>query len=381
MLTELADPESFGLRIRDFLGLSDSIKYVRLLGLLSGAAVAVALVTAQGTLTNPVLSTGPDPWVIRHDGVYYYTNTTGSNLTLWKTRSIAELATATHKVVWTPPASGPYSQQIWAPELHFLRGSWYLYFAADDGSNKKHRIWVLENKSADPLKGEWTLKGKLSDPGDHWAIDASVFENGGRLYLIWSGWEGATNEAQNIYLAELSDPWTMKGDRVKVSSPTYPWEKAGDIKVTLHGNETPASTSHEPIHLDVNEGPEMLKHGDRLFLVYSASACWTDWYELGMLTARSEANLLNPASWVKDRLPVFWESPDAGAFGTGHNGFFQSPDGKEDWIIYHANAHSGDGCGGGRSPRAQPIHWKADGTPDFGRPVPVGQPIPRPSGE
>ena len=87
------------------------------------------------------------------------------------------------EVVWTPPSSGPYSHEIWAPELHFLNGKWYIYFAADAGTNQSHRVWVLENPSPDPLQGEWIMKGKLADPDDRWAIDPTVFENRGHLYV------------------------------------------------------------------------------------------------------------------------------------------------------------------------------------------------------
>jgi GH43 family beta-xylosidase len=116
-------------------------------------------------------------------------------------------------------------------------------------------------------------------------------------------------------------------------------------------------------------------------LTYSASGCWTDYYELGLLRAKSDANLLDPKVWTKSKTPVLTESPEAHAYGTGHNGFFKSPDGTQDWIIYHANNESGQGCGDHRNPRAQPITWNADGTPNFGRPVAIGVPIPAPSGE
>ena len=130
----------------------------------------------------------------------------------------------------------------------------------------------------------------------------------------------------------------------------------------------------------MNEGPEILRHDGRIFLVYSASACWTDFYELGMLTAAAGSDLLDPRSWQKSPAPVFWQSPEAHAYGPGHNSFFQSPDGKQDWILYHANPEPNQGCGGHRSPRAQPFTWKPDGTPDFGRPVSISTPIPAPSG-
>jgi len=153
-----------------------------------------AFLHAQQTFTNPLLPSGADPWSIYKDGYYYYTNSTGRNITIWKTNSIAALATAEKKVVWAPPETGPYSKELWAPEIHYLQGKWYIYFAADSGNNVDHRLYVLENKSADPLKGEWVFKSKLTTPDDKWAIDGSVFENRGQLYLIWSGWEGATSK-------------------------------------------------------------------------------------------------------------------------------------------------------------------------------------------
>src|SRR5580704_4727062 len=118
------------------------------------------------TFTNPLLPSGADPWVIAWKGYYYYMNTTGKNLTIWKTRDITDLKNAEKKVVWTPPSSGPYSHEIWAPELHRLDNKWYIYFAADAGSNESHRVWVLENGAADPLDGTWEMKGKLSTPED-----------------------------------------------------------------------------------------------------------------------------------------------------------------------------------------------------------------------
>jgi len=338
--------------------------------------LAASLVTASAgaqqkaaTFTNPLLPTGPDPWVEFKDGFYYYMNTTGKNLTVWKTRNMADLATAEKKVVWTPPATGPYSHEIWAPEIHFLEGKWYIYFAADAKDNTTHRIWVIENASEDPLQGEWTFKGKVADPTDRWAIDASVFEDQGKLYMIWSGWDADENGTQSIYIARLKNPWTVDGQRARVSTPEYPWEKVGDVPPSiLPGN---------PPHIDVSEGPEALKHGDKVFLVYSASACWTDNYALGMLTAESGADLLNPASWKKSSTPVFQQSKENRVYATGHNSFFKSGDGK-DWILYHANSEPGQGCGAHRSPRAQPFTWNADGTPNFGVPLPAGTPIERP---
>ncbi len=320
----------------------------------------------QNTFTNPLLPHGPDPWNIYKDGFYYYTNSTGSNLTIWKTKYLTDLAHAEKKVIWHPPADTKYSKELWAPELHFLRGKWYMYFAADDGDNNHHRMYVVENASADPMQGEWTFKGQVKDETDKWAIDGSVFEHKGKMYMIWSGWEGDTNGQQNIYIAQMSNPWTISSKRVCVSKPTYKWETNGD----LGGGQ----------QVKVNEGPEILKHGNKLFLIYSASGCWTDFYALGMLTIGVNDNLLDAASWKKSAEPVFSQSPATGVYAPGHNSFFKSPDGKEDWILYHANPNPGDGCGNKRTPRAQKFTWNSDGTPNFGTPVRADEPQILPSG-
>ena len=325
---------------------------------------------AASTFHNPILPSGADPWVTYQDGFYYYMNSTGNNLTIWKTRNVADLSTAEKKVVWTPPASGPYSKELWAPELHRIQSKWYIYFAADAGDNDTHRIWAVENPASDPLQGTWTFKGKVADRSDKWAIDASVFENGDKLYMVWSGWAGDSNGVQSIYLAQMKNPWTIAGDRVRISTPEYPWEKVGDLD--------PQNRIIDMPHVDVNEGPEILKHGKNIFVVYSASGCWTNYYELGMITASASSNLMDSASWKKSPHPVFREDPEASAFGTGHNSFFQSPDGKTDWILYHANAKPNQGCEDFRAPRAQPFTWNSDGTPNFGKPLPLGQAIPRP---
>src|SRR6478609_2693922 len=331
--------------------------------------LSVTIIYAQpATFTNPLLPSGADPFSFYKDGFYYYTHTTGKNITLWKTNSIADLKTAEKKIVFTPPTKGPYSKQLWAPEIHFIQNKWYIYFAADSGSNNDHRLWVLENSSTDPLKGEWIMKGKLTTPDDKWAIDGSVFENKGQLYCIWSGWAGDKNGQQDIYIAKMKNPWTIEGKRAKISAPELEWEMHGDL-----------NNPNDPPHVNVNEGPEILHHGEKLFLIYSASGCWTEYYALGMLSTSINSDLMDVKSWKKNPQPVFKQSPENKVYAPGHNSFFKSPDGKEDWILYHANSLPGQGCGGFRSPRAQKFTWDTNGFPVFGVPVAENKPLSIPS--
>ena len=304
------------------------------------------------TFTNPLLPSGADPYSTYHNGFYYYTNTVGNRLILIKTNNLADLGKAETQVIWRPPENTMHSKELWAPEVHYIQGKWYVYYAADDGDNNNHRMYVLENDSEDPLTGDWKFRGKLSTPSDKWAIDGNVFEYHDQLYMIWSGWEGDHNGQQDIYIAKMNNPYTMEGERVKLSSPTLDWERQWKGGPEVY----------------VNEGPQFLTHNDRVFIVYSASGCWTKYYTLGLLSLEGK-NILNPDHWKKHEKPIFTFSEENKVYGPGHNSFFKSPDGTEDWILYHANDNPDDGCGAKRSPRMQKIGWNSDGTPNLGIPV------------
>lgn len=211
---------------------------------------------AQDTFTNPLLPSGADPWVTYKDGFYYYTHTQGDRLTIWKARDITNLKNAESKTVWTAPETGLDSEHIWALEIHFLNGKWYIYYAADDGNNANHRMWVLENSAAYPLTGTWVDKGKLDLPEGEWAIDATIFKNKGKLYVVWSGWEGSENISQDLYIASMSNPHTTDSERIRISRPDNDWEKT----TFTRSDGTPG-----PV---VNEGPVVLKRKGKLFLVW-----------------------------------------------------------------------------------------------------------------
>src|SRR5437868_2328293 len=72
------------------------------------------------TFTNPLLSSGPDPWVVQKDGYYYYTHTLGNKIALWKTQKIEDLKNVVPVTVSTAAINTNYSSDVWAPELHYI---------------------------------------------------------------------------------------------------------------------------------------------------------------------------------------------------------------------------------------------------------------------
>ncbi|MES2931957.1 MAG: family 43 glycosylhydrolase [Pseudomonadota bacterium] len=325
---------------------------------------AVCESALAATFDNPIVpANGPagaaDPSVVYRDGFYYWVRSIeDSRIGIAKSKRLQDIGTAPMTVVWTPPVGTAYSKDLWAPELSYLNGRWYIHFAADDGNNTNHRMYALEANTQNP-QGSYTFRGKVAASADVWAIDGTVLQkDDGSLYFVWSGWNGANDGfPQRIYIAPMSNPYTISGSRVEIAAPTYNWETVGAALL---------------------EGPEVIKKNGRINIVYSASGSWTDDYKLGLIS-NTDGNVLNPGSWVKKNTPVFEKNPGGQAYGIGHNSFVKSPNGQEDWIVYHAFQFSNGGWGN-RSVRAQAFSWNTDNTPYFGTPVAFGAQINEPAG-
>jgi GH43 family beta-xylosidase len=283
--------------------------------------------------------------MIFHGGFYYYSETRDRrHIYIRRSRTIAGIGQDPGVRVWSAPDSGMNCDNVWAPELHLLDGRWFIYYAADDGKNVNHRMWVLECKGADP-RGNYVCRGPLDTAG--WAIDGTVLSlDDGRRYFLWSGWKGKKNGRQNIYIAPMRNPTTISGSRVMIASPDQPWEK---------------------IAMPICEGPQVLKRNGDIFVVYSASGSWTPDYCLGMLQNKT-GDVLNAAAWQKHG-PVFKKTDQV--WGVGHCSFVKSLCQSEDWIVYHSKSSQQPGWED-RDVHAKPFRWSVEGLPDFGDPVPRG---------
>jgi len=285
-----------------------------------------------------------------YEGNYYLTTSQGDAIRMWKAPTLEGLKTVRAAEIWHDTNSSR-SCNLWAPETHFVTNHWYVYYTAsvcnDDDS---HRMHVLESADTDPL-GPYHYKGRLFDPAnDHYAIDGTVFKNpgDGTWYFVWAARPGHV-----LTIARMANPWTLSGGGVIIPASGFGCS-------------------------EVREGPQVLEHKGQLFLVYSACDTGKPDYKLGMLIADSHSDLLDPKSWVQFPRPVFERADANGVFGPGHNGFFHSPDGQEDWMVYHAK-QTAEYTYAGRTTRAQKITWNPDGTPDFGVPLPLNALLEEPS--
>ena len=275
---------------------------------------------------TPFIAQRADPFIIKAgDGTFYFTASVPEydRIILRHADTLEGLRTASETEIWHKHESGVMSKHIWAPELHFLDGGWYIYFAAgerDDIWNIKP--WVLHCLGDDPIRDKWGECGNLKRASDDefsfnsFSLDMTVFENNGKKYTVWAEKVNTGKAISNLYIAELASPTEMKTAQVLLTTPDYDWERVG---------------------FWVNEGPTALFHDGKIYLTFSASSTG-ECYCMGMLTASCDDDLLDPLSWRKDRYPVLKSDRELGFYGPGHNTFFKDEKGN-DLMSYHSRTY------------------------------------------
>ena len=286
--------------------------------------VEIIITQSALTFTNPItiggnIATMPDPSIVK-DGDYYYTcKASGNGIAISRSMRLTVVNATTKK--WSLPYEGPSKPwniaDLWAPELFHIGDRWYVYYAAG-------------RRGQDGITGYGTqrsgvLRSKTDDPLGEW-------EDMGMLYTGYDYQPGIKPTAANTEYAIDLTTFELKGQR------------------------------------------------------YSCNPSWTKNYRLAWLMLdMNDGDPMNPADWQKSSNYAFWrcdntKEPVSGVNGLGHCTFTKSPDGTEDWIVYHAMRYS-DGGWGQRYPFVQKFTWNADGTPDFGEGAGWGEPLLLPSGE
>lgn len=312
--------------------------------------------------TNPIVEQRADPHVFAHSDGYYYLIATVpeyDRIELRRAKTLGGLSKAKAKVIWRKHEHGEMAHHIWAPEIHNIDGTWYVYFTAAPERDKWDiRPYVLACEDKNPLTGDWEEKGKINVAWESFSLDGTTFEHKGKRYFVWTQRGHAPYDGTNIYIAEMDSPLSITGEPVMLTYPDYAWETQ---------------------RYRVNEAPAVLVWKDKVYMTYSASA--TDHnYCLGLLTADADADLLDADSWTKSEEPVFKSNEETSKYGPGHNSFVVMPDGKTVVNVYHArNYFFRDGTDGNalynydRATCAQVLEWNEDGTPNFGVPVADGE--------
>ena len=312
------------------------------------------------TFHNPLKIDGADPCLFYYDGTYYLSSTTARDVKLRRAQRIGDLKNAPDVQVWKDD-DPTRDRDIWAPEFHLLDAGdgsgprWYLYYTASAGPEPSHRMYVAQSATLDPM-GPYTFKAKLQTDArdEHYAIDGTVARlPNGQLIFAWCG--RPSPYGQGIFISKMTNPWTLAGERTSLDTDGFGCQF-------------------------VREGPEFLLHDDKIFLVYSMCNAATADYRMSALVAAVGADLSQAQSWTQLPRLLMARVDQNGVWGPGHNFFFKSPDGTQDWQAYHAKTSTRETFGD-RSTRAGRVYWRADGTPDFGIAAAYDAPVEVPAGE
>ena len=277
----------------------------------------------KGLYNTPWILQRADPYVCRgENGKFYFTASLPEydGIALRCADTVAALAQAEEVRIWNAHPSGIMSYHIWAPEMHFIDGKWYIYFAGGDKDDVwEIRPYVLECTGPDPMVDAWIERGPMqAADGDlfsfqDFSLDATTFVSGGVRYFVWAEKVNKGKKISNLYIARMASPWKLATAQVLLTSPDYDWERVG---------------------FWVNEGPFALQRNGKVFLTYSASETGAK-YCVGMLTAKEGSDLLDPLSWKKERYPVLMTDEAKSVYGPGHNCFVVDENGQ-DLMVYHA---------------------------------------------
>lgn len=281
----------------------------------------------QLKFNEPWILQRADPYVYKHtDGTYYFTASVPAydGINLRHANSLAELQNAEEVEVWHKHENGPMSEHIWAPELYYIKGCWYIYYAGSDVDDVwALRPYVLECKDEDPMTGTWTELGKMKAADEDvfsfeaFSLDGTIFENKGEYYYVWAEKVGVGPQISNLYIARMERPDKLATIQVLLTTPDYDWER---------------------VNFWVNEGPAVLKKDGKIYLTYSASDTGPA-YCIGLMSIEEDADMLDPAAWKKERYPVLKTDESKGIYGPGHNSFTKDDEGN-DIMVYHARTES-----------------------------------------
>lgn len=298
-----------------------------------GRRAEAAPSSAPKTYTNPVYAGSmPDPFVLRHRGVYYAFGTTGGErkadgriFTLLRSNDLVnwrELGGA----LTEPTPDRAY--QFWAPEVAYDAGTFYLYYAMGGKEEEKFELRVATSRRPEgPYKDAGV---KLLDcENNRFTIDAHPFkDDDGRWYLFYArnfpNTEGGAHPGTAIVVDRLVRMTKLAGECKVVLRARYPW--------TLYEANRRMEVYGQTFDWHTIEGPFVRKHGGRYYCFYSGSNWQTPDYGVDYAVADK---VTGPYTGQGAEARVLKGVPGR-VRGPGHHSIVKGPDGKTDYFVYHA---------------------------------------------
>lgn len=300
-----------------------------------------------------------DPCITAYHGRYVLTSTGSQHIHL----RIADTPEATFSqppitICRLPLKPGETFTGTWAAELHEIDGTPYLFTAICPGGEwTRVKACVLRCHGDISNPDDWEAPrlcvqkdGHILEPNGI-SLDMTWFRDNDRDYVIWSDRiihyesEPLKADTANLFIATVdpASPWQLTSDPVCLLHPRFGWDRC----------ET-----------EVDEAPCLLRKDDMLYVTFSGSStAMGDLYTVGLMTAKSGEDLLNPAVWNVVPYPLLTTESAPNQYGPGHNCFITDPETGDDFMVYHAIPHDADDRMMHRQPGIRRVHWTKCGLP------------------
>jgi len=322
------------------------------------AALLAVAAWAAPAAALPQDPPGHDPTLIRQ-GEWYYAFTTPSApgdgyLPMRRSRDLVhwELVGSVFAFPppWIPETLGVVPDALWAPDISYRDGRFWLYYAASQWGTNNSAIGLATSPTLDPTDPAhgWTDQGLVmrTTPGVDFfnAIDPEIVtDEAGALWMAFGSF------FSGIKLRRL-DPATGK--------PLEPDPGWHDLAARPEGVEAPSLVHHDGFY----------------YLIVSFDGCCTGVASTYRLAVGRAKEITGPyvdkagVPMLEGGGTVLLEGYDTFA-GTGHDDVLR--DGGADWLIHHYYDREQDGA---RKLSVRRLDWGPDGWPVANAPLTAGGP-------
>jgi len=278
------------------------------------------------TYCNPVYpEIMADPFVLRHEGRYYAYGTApagpgGGRFPVLVSNDLVDW----HRAGYAMAAPG--ADEFWAPEVAHADGRFWLYYSRGDRQGHGHRLRVAV---ADHPAGPFSDCDTLLVPDQPFSIDAHPFrDHDGQWYLYYCvdflELEDEHRIGTGIVVDRMLAMDRLAGQPRTVARPHADWQlfkKGRAMYDAVYDWHTV-------------EGASVLVHGGRYYCFYSGGAWEQQNYGVSWVVAEHPLGPFTRPEGSEHALLM--RTRPGNVIGPGHNSFTTSPDGSQDWIVYHA---------------------------------------------
>jgi arabinan endo-1,5-alpha-L-arabinosidase len=285
------------------------------------------------TYQNPVFAGDmPDPTVQRFGEYYYAVGTTGKRRLA--DGRIFRMLRSRDLVTWEAlggalvPPNDNLGYQYWAPELTENQGKYYLYYSM--GGLEAERFEIRVGISDQP-QGPYVDSGKvlIDCETNRFTIDPFPYRaEDGQWYMYYAcnfpKEDKGLHAGTGIVVDRLIDMTRLSGERQVVLRASHDW--------TLYESNRWMEVYGQTFNWHTIEGPCVLQRGGKIYCFYSGANWQTPRYGVDYVVAKHP---LGPYSGAASSARVLHGIPGQ-VQGPGHNSIVTGPDGKTQYVVYHA---------------------------------------------